>query len=202
MDLFSGIVEEVGTITSAIENKITIKASIVIDGTNVGDSININGTCLTAVDLNDSSFSVEVTPETLRRTNLGELNPGDSVNLERALKVGDRIGGHMVQGHIEATGSVLAVQPEEDSLLISFGAPEDLMRYVVSKGFIAVDGASLTVVECDSSSFKVSVIPYTRDHTVLGSVQKGTKVNLETDVMARYVERLVSYEKSPENTRT
>ena len=103
----------------------------------------------------------------------------------------------MVQGHIEATGSVLAVEPEGDSLLISFGAPEDLMRYVVSKGFIAVDGASLTVVECDSSSFKVSVIPYTRDHTVLGSVQKGTKVNLETDVMARYVERLVNYEKSP-----
>ncbi|PZC49832.1 MAG: riboflavin synthase [Chloroflexi bacterium] len=200
--MFSGIVEEIGTIISLSENKITVRADTVIDGTNTGDSININGTCLTAVSLDDSSFSVEVTPETLRRTNLGELTLGDSVNLERALKVGDRIGGHMVQGHIEATGSVLSVEPEEDSLLISFGAPEDLMRYVVAKGFIAVDGVSLTIVECDSSSFKVSVIPYTRDHTVIRCVQTGAKVNLETDVIARYVERLVNYETSPNNSRT
>lgn len=200
--MFSGIVEEIGTIISLSENKITVRADTVIDGTNTGDSISINGTCLTAVGLEDSSFSVEVTPETLRRTNLGELKAGDSVNLERALKVGDRIGGHMVQGHIEATGSVLSIEPEGDSLLISFGAPEDLMRYVVTKGFIAVDGVSLTIVECDSSSFKVSVIPYTRDHTVLSRVQTGTQVNLETDVMAKYVERLVSYETSPKNSRT
>ena len=200
--MFSGIVEEIGTIVSASGNKITVGADTVIGGTNSGDSISINGACLTAVSLMDSNFSVEVTPETLRRTNLGELKRGDSVNLERALKVGDRIGGHMVQGHIEDTGSVLSVEPEGDSLLISFGAPEDLMRYVVAKGFIAVDGVSLTIVECDSSSFNVSVIPYTRDHTVLGSVQTGTKVNLETDVMARYVERLVNYEQSPKNSLT
>ena len=135
---------------------------------------------------------MDVTPETLRRTNLGLLKPGDPVDLERALSVADRIGGHIVQGHVEATGEVLSIDPDGDSLVIRFQAPPQVMRYVVSKGFIAVDGISLTVVDCDSSSFSVSVIPYTRDHTVLGARQAGDQVNLETDIVARYVEQFVN----------
>ena len=190
--MFAGIVEEVGRVLEAKPDRLLIQADTVLEGARVGDSLNINGACLTAVAIEDNRFAVDVTPETLRRTNLGLLKPGDAVDLERALSVADRIGGHIVQGHVEATGEVLSVDPDGDSLVMRFQAPPQVMRYVVSKGFIAVDGISLTIVDCDSSSFSVSVIPYTRDHTVLGGRQAGDQVNLETDIVARYVEQFVN----------
>lgn len=190
--MFAGIVEEVGRVLEAKPDRLVIQADTVLEDAKVGDSLNINGACLTAVVIEDNRFAVDVTPETLRRTNLGLLKPGDAVDLERALSVADRIGGHIVQGHVEATGEVLSVDPDGDSLVMRFQAPPQVMRYVVSKGFIAVDGISLTVVDCDSSSFSVSVIPYTRDHTVLGGRQAGDQVNLETDIVARYVEQFVN----------
>ena len=189
--MFAGIVEEVGRVVEAKPDRLVIQTVAVLEGTKVGDSVNINGACLTAVEIANNRFTVDVTPETLRRTNLGLLKPGDAVDLERALSVTDRIGGHIVQGHVEATGKVISVEPDGDSLVMQFQAPPQVMRYVVSKGFIAVDGISLTVVDRDSSSFSVSVIPYTRDHTVLGSRQAGDQVNLETDIVARYVEQFV-----------
>ena len=189
--MFAGIVEEVGRVVEAKQDRLVIQAAAVREGIRVGDSVNINGACLTAVDVEDNRFTVDVTPETLRRTNLGLLKPGDAVDLERALSVADRIGGHIVQGHVEATGKVISVKPDGDSLVMRFQAPPQVMRYVVNKGFIAVDGISLTVVDCDSSSFSVSVIPYTRDHTVLGGRQAGDQINLETDIVARYVEQFV-----------
>ena len=190
--MFAGIVEEVGRVVEAKSDHLVIQADAVLEGARVGDSVNINGACLTAVAIEGNRFTVDITPETLRRTNLGLLKPGDAVDLERALSVADRIGGHIVQGHVEATGEVLSIKPDGDSLVMRFQAPPQVMRYVVSKGFIAVDGISLTVVDCDSSSFSVSVIPYTRDHTVLGVRKAGDQVNLETDIVARYVEQFVN----------
>ena len=190
--MFAGIVEEVGRVVEAKPDRLVIQAAAAREGIRVGDSVNVNGACLTAVEVEDNRFTVDVTPETLRRTNLGALKPGDAVDLERALAVTDRIGGHIVQGHVEATGKVISIEPEGDSLVVRFQAPPQVMRYVVGKGFIAVDGISLTVVDRDSSSFSVSVIPYTRDHTVLGSRQAGDQVNLETDIVARYVEQFVN----------
>ncbi len=190
--MFAGIVEEVGRVVEAKPDRLVIQAGAVLEGVRVGDSVNINGACLTAVDVVDNRFTVDVSPETLRRTNLGALKPGDPVDLERALAVSDRIGGHIVQGHVEATGKVISIEHDGDSLVVRFQAPPQIMRYVVSKGFIAVDGISLTVVDRDSSSFSVSVIPYTRDHTVLGGRQAGDQVNLETDIVARYVEQFVN----------
>ena len=190
--MFAGIVEEVGRVVEAKPDRLVIQADAAAEGVKVGDSVNVNGACLTAVDVVDNRFTVDVSPETLRRTNLGLLKPGDPVDLERALAVTDRIGGHIVQGHVEATGKVISIEPDGDSLVVRFQAPPQIMRYVVSKGFIAVDGISLTVVDRDSSSFSVSVIPYTRDHTVLGGRQAGDQVNLETDIVARYVEQFVN----------
>ncbi len=196
--MFTGIIEEVGRVKGLESSRLTVEASLVLGDTRVGDSISVNGACLTVVSMNAGSFSIDVTPETLRRTNLGPLRPGDGVNLERPLAVGDRLGGHIVQGHVDGTGEVLSITPEGDSLLMRFQAPKALMRYVVEKGFIAVDGASLTIVDCDERSFSISLIPYTRDHTTLGSRRVGDVVNLETDILARQVERLMAAQPTPE----
>ena len=189
--MFTGIVEEVGHVRETLAGQLTVDSSIVLDGLQVGDSIAINGTCLTIVSLESTALQVEVTPETLRLTNLGVLTPGDPVNLERAVSVGGRMSGHMVQGHIEATGRVISLTPDGTATMLSLEAPPSIMRYVVTKGFIAIDGISLTVVECSDSSFIVSVIPYTRDKTALGTRKPGDMVNLETDIVARYIERFV-----------
>lgn len=188
--MFTGIVEEMGQVVAARAGSLTIAAAKALEETREGDSIAVDGACLTVVRLDRETFSVDVTPETLRRTNLGSLRPGDAVNLERAAALGQRVGGHLVQGHVEATGQVISLHPEGDSTLMAFGCPAPLLRYVVPKGFIAVDGVSLTVAQCDVSSFVVAVIPYTLRHTVLGLRKPGDGVNLETDVVARYVERL------------
>ena len=192
--MFTGIVEEMGRVQEAAPGRLTIEAKKVLDGLRIGDSVAVNGACLTVVRQEGAGFSVDVTPETARRTNLGLLGQDDPVNLERAVALGERLGGHLVQGHVEGVGRVLSLAPEGDAVVMSIEAPPEIMRYVVSKGFIAVDGISLTAVECDASSFTVSVIPYTRKQTILGLRRPGDAVNLETDIVARYVERLVKGE--------
>ncbi|MBE0415607.1 MAG: riboflavin synthase [Dehalococcoidia bacterium] len=188
--MFTGIIEEIGTVRAVRPGKLAISAKKVIEDTKKGDSIAINGACLTVTELSDDSFSVDVMPETLRRTNLGALRPGDGVNLERPLAVGGRFGGHFVQGHIDGMGRVLSATREGEALLVRYEPPPEIMRYVVEKGFIAVDGVSLTVVECNATSFKVSLVAYTLENTNLGGKRVGDVVNLEVDIIAKYVERL------------
>ncbi len=189
--MFTGIVEELGEVVQAAPARMVIRANVTLEGTRVGDSIAVNGACLTVVHLRDNTFAVDIAPETLRRTNLGDATPGARVNLERAMALGERMGGHMVQGHVEATGRLLSAEPEGQSVLMEFQAPPEIMRYLVPKGFISVDGISLTVVQRQLSSFTVSVIPYTLASTVLASRETGDRVNLESDIVARYVERFV-----------
>jgi len=188
--VFTGITEELGKVNLIQPNKIVIKARKVLEGTGIGDSVSINGACLTVVEFGSNYFSVEVVPETLRRTNLGLLKVGDEVNLERPLALGGRLGGHLVQGHVDERGKLVSLKPEGDAVIMRFQAPREVMRYVVVKGFIAVDGISLTVVERDDTSFTVSVIPHTRENTTLGKKHAGDMVNLEVDIIAKYVEAL------------
>ncbi len=187
--MFTGIIEEIGRVISARPGNLTIAASRVLDGIENGASIAVNGVCLTVTGFDSKSFSVEVMEETVSCTNLGLLKTGDGVNLERPLTLGGRLGGHLVQGHIDDTGKVISVTPHGDSIVVGFAAPPQLMAYIVEKGFIAVDGASLTVVSRDSSSFRVSLVGYTRQHTTLGSLKTGDTVNLEADIIAKYVEQ-------------
>ena len=194
--MFTGIVEEIGTIKQASAGQLTISADKVLEGSQLGDSIAVNGTCLTITRIEKGNFSIEVMPETLRHTNLGHLRSGNQVNLERALSLGARWGGHLVQGHVDATGRVLMLTPEADAVKVRYGASPEVMRYIVSKGFIAVDGVSLTVVDCDVTSFQVSLVGFTRSHTILAQRRPGDLVNLEVDIIAKYVERLTGKDKS------
>ncbi len=188
--MFTGIVEEIGKVTSAQPRNLAITASKVLQGMELGGSIAVNGVCLTVTSFNSSSFSVDIMSETLRRTNLGLLCAGDEVNLERPLTPEKQLGGHFVQGHIDDTGRVTSVTWDGEAMLIRLEAPLEAMRYIVKKGFIAVDGVSLTIVDCDASSFLVSIVDYTRKHTTLGSKQVGDLVNLEVDIIAKYLDRL------------
>lgn len=189
--MFTGIVEEIGSVTSVESSRLTFAASTVLDKkTKIGDSIAVNGVCLTVIALTPYSFTVEVMPETLRRTNLGALRSGDRVNLERAMSVDGRFGGHFVQGHVDGTGKVAVVKPEGNALIITFDASKEIMKYVVGKGFIAVDGVSLTVVECKPASFSVSLVGITQSETILGERKVGDVVNLEVDILAKYVDKL------------
>jgi len=188
--VFTGIIEEVGRVTLVRYGNLTIAASGVLQGMEPGGSIAVNGACLTVTELNTNSFSVDIMLETLKRTNLGLLSAGDGVNLERPLALGGRLGGHLVQGHVDDTGKVASVGRDGRAMIIGFETSPEVMRYVVEKGFVAVDGVSLTVVDCDSNSFRVSVVDYTQKHTTLGSRQVGDLVNLEVDIIAKYVEQL------------
>lgn len=188
--MFTGIIEEVGKVTSVKSESLIIAASNVLQGMELGGSIAVNGVCLTTTNFNANSFSVDVMSETLKRSNLGLLSVGDGVNLERPLALGGRLGGHLVQGHVDATGRVISITWEGGAMIVRFEAPPEVMHYMVEKGFIAVDGVSLTVVTRDTSSFQVSVVDYTRKHTTLGSRRVGDLVNLEVDIIAKYVERL------------
>jgi len=196
--LFTGIVEEVGHVRSlesqsqaAGVSRLTIRAAKVMDSLKVGDSIAVNGACLTVVSRSDDGFSLELAPETLRRTNLGSLQVGQRVDLERSLAVSDRLGGHIVQGHVDATSKVSSTRPDGDCVIMGFRAPRKLGRYIVEKGFVAVDGISLTVAKRGVSYFTASVIPYTLENTVLKERHVGDAVNLEVDILAKYVERLL-----------
>ncbi|MBA7606524.1 Riboflavin synthase [subsurface metagenome] len=188
--MFTGIVEEIGRVTSAQPRNLAITASKVLQGMELGGSIAINGVCLTVTSFNSSSFSVDIMSETLRRTNLGLLCAGDEVNLERPLTPEKQLGGHFVQGHIDDTGRVTSVTWDGEAMLIRLEAPPEAMGYIVKKGFIAVDGVSLTIVDYDASSFLVSIVDYTRRHTTLGSKRVGDLVNLEVDIIAKYLDRL------------
>lgn len=189
--MFTGIVEEVGHIQGITPGRLTIRGSTALEGLHIGDSIAVNGACLTVVELQDDVIAVDVTPETLRRTNLGQLVPEDPVDLERPVALGSRLDGHIVQGHIETTGRILSVERDGNAVIIAIETTPEIMRYIVTKGFIAVDGISLTIVETTSASFTISVIPYSLARTVLGFRKQGDMVNLETDIIARYVERLI-----------
>ena len=190
--MFTGIVEEIGTINNLVNSVLTIQAEKVLTDIKLGDSIAVNGTCLTVVNFTESKFSVDLAPETLRRTTFGDLNPGDTVNLERALSANDRFVGHMVQGHVDATGRVISIRDEGDSSIFRISNPKRLKPYLVEKGFIAIDGISLTIVKALTSSFTLSVIPYTRINTNLRDQRIGGKVNLEVDILAKYVENLMA----------
>jgi riboflavin synthase len=188
--MFTGIVEEVSIVKETSRDRLTFEAHEVLEGTKVGDSIAANGVCLTVVSLENRGFSVNVMPETLRCTNLGRLHYSDQVNLERAVVLGGRLGGHLVLGHVDDTGEVMDVTSEEAVHIMRISAPAKLMPYIVDKGFIAVDGVSLTVVDLDDFSFVVSLVAYTMEHTTLGSKRPGDVVNLEADIIAKYVENL------------
>ncbi len=188
--MFTGIVEEVGRLSSTQDGDLTIAATVVLEDTKIGDSIAVNGACLTVTVLGPGYFIVHTVPETLRLTNLCDLETGGLVNLERAMAFGSRMDGHLVQGHIEGTGELRAVTPDgPDSVRVTYHAPAELLPYIVTKGFIAVDGVSLTVVDVSEDAFSIALIPYTKEHTNLAGKRPGDRVNLETDIIARYLER-------------
>ena len=193
--MFTGIVEELGRIAH-IESlpdaaKLKIEGAVVVSDVKAGDSIAVNGVCLTVVDLGANYFTADVMAETLNRSSLSKVAIGSKVNLERAARLDARIGGHLVQGHVDAVASVLAIEPNVHWTLIRFTLPLDLARYLVEKGSITVDGVSLTIVEAGPDYFSVSLIPTTLEHTTLGGLTVGDIVNLEVDVIAKYVERLM-----------
>ncbi|MCH3964638.1 MAG: riboflavin synthase [Clostridium sp.] len=193
--MFTGLVEEIGKVIKISKgvnsSKLTIEAEKVVDGTKLGDSIAVNGTCVTVVDLGSSLFTVDVMAETLRMGSLGSLKTGSRVNLERALRVGDRLGGHIVSGHIDGVGKIVEIHEEDISTWVEIEAASNLMRYIVLKGSVALDGVSLTVAKLGRRSFSVSLIPHTKGETVLNYKKTGELVNIECDLMGKYVERLM-----------
>jgi len=196
--MFTGIVEEIGTIAritrGADSSQIMIEAQEILADCKIGDSIAVNGTCLTVIAVDASSFVADVSPETFRRTNLGELKPGDKVNLERSLRLQDRLGGHLVLGHIDEVGIISRLQSEANATLMEVTVSDEAMRYIVFKGSVCVDGVSLTVANLSANAFEVSLIPYTKQITTMGVKRVNDKVNIEVDILGRYVERLLSQE--------
>ena len=190
--MFTGIIEEVGTVGELGDNKLTIRAAKVMEDQKMGDSISVNGTCLTVVAHDSTTFTVDLSPETLSRTSLGGLEQNHKVNLERPLAVRDRLGGHIVQGHVDATGRITSSRTEGNSQILRVRFPERMRPYIVEKGFIAVDGISLTVVQKGTSTFTLSVIPFTLENTNLQEKGVGDRVNLEIDIIAKYVESLMA----------
>ncbi len=189
--MFTGIVEELGIVRETSANRLVIAAATVLADTRLGDSISVNGADLTVVERTDDSFTSDMSAETLARTSLGSLRAGDSVDLERALTPASRMGGHVVQGHVDGVGTVASFDGTPAERVLSVEVPAALARYIVEKGFVAVDGISLTVTEVRDTAFSVAVIPYTLDHTVLRFRKVGDPVNIEVDVLAKYVERLL-----------
>jgi len=194
--MFTGIVEELGRVRAVCRHeggaRLEIDASAVLGDAVIGASIAVNGCCLTVVELGDGWWAADAVTETLMRTSLGALAAGDPVNLERPVRLEDRLGGHIVQGHVDGLGSVRAVEPDGFARVVTIAAPPELLRYVVEKGSIAVNGVSLTVVDVDAGAFSVSLIPETLERTTLGNAAPGAPVNLEVDVVAKYVEKLVA----------
>ena len=187
--MFTGLVAGKGVVRALAHGRVEVETPLAAELA-PGDSIAVNGVCLTAVAREDGSFAAEVMPETLRRTSLAPLEIGDEVNLELPLRAGDRLGGHVMQGHVDGTGTVESVTEDGNSRVVRIGAPAELLRYVVQKGSIAVDGVSLTVSGVDDEAFEVSLIPETLERTTLGAAAPGRTVNLEVDVLAKYVEKL------------
>ncbi|MGI6421712.1 MAG: riboflavin synthase [Syntrophomonadaceae bacterium] len=192
--MFTGIIEEIGQVKQIKRGQqsfsLSIKAAKVLEEVKLGDSIAVNGVCLTVTGYSGASFEADVMPETYQRTTLKTLKSGSPVNLERALRLSDRLGGHLVQGHVDGIGTIINKSVEDIAILYGIEAPAEILKYVVKKGSIAVDGVSLTVVEVDNNRFSVSLIPHTAKLTILGWKREGDPVNLETDIIGRYVEKL------------
>ena len=196
--MFTGIVEEMGVVRAVRldqerDNILTIGCRTAIEDAKLGDSIAINGVCLTVTALDPDGFTVGVSPETLRRTSLGDLQVGSPVNLERSLRFGGRMGGHYVQGHVDGAGTITAVVPDGESLRVTIAPPSNLLPYIVEKGYIAVDGVSLTVAERHPDTFVIALIAYTQNAVIMGRQGPGTRVNLEVDILAKYVENVLVY---------
>lgn len=194
--MFTGLVEEIGEVLKISKgtnsSKISIKAENILDGVKLGDSIAVNGTCVTVVEFKKNFFTVDVMAETLRMSNLKDLKIGTKVNLERALRLGDRLGGHIVSGHIDGTGKIINIRNEDISTWIDVELSQELLKYVVSKGSITIDGVSLTVAELNKNYFSVSLIPHTKVETILNYKKIGDLVNIECDLIGKYVERMIS----------
>ncbi len=193
--MFTGIVEEVGRVLSLQQVddgwELTVDAKKVLDGTHRGDSIAVEGTCLTVTEMGECGFMVGLAPETLARTHLGTLEQGDPINLERSLPVDGRFDGHFVQGHIDGTGAIREFRPDGDSLWVEVETTNEILRYLVPKGYVAVDGVSLTVVEVKNDSFAFMLVAYTQEHISLPQKKVGDRVNLEVDILGKYIEKLI-----------
>ncbi len=194
--MFTGIVEEIGTVQSVnwgkISAKIKISANKVLSDVKTGDSINTNGTCLTVTSFESDSFEVDVMAETMRKTNLKDFVPGDRVNLERALKLSDRMGGHIVSGHIDGTGKVISKRKEDNATWLSVSAVENILKYIINKGSVALDGVSLTVANAGMDHFNVSIIPHTASETTLLEKKTGDLINIECDITGKYIEKFMN----------
>lgn len=199
--MFTGIIEETGTILSAGNGKIRIAAQKVLDGTKTGDSIAVNGVCLTVTEMTSCGFTADVMPETLSRSNLGSIKKGDSVNLERAMAADGRFGGHFVSGHIDGTGTILKMQNDGNAVWVYISASRPILNLIIEKGSVAIDGISLTVAKIDEKEFAVSVIPHTGEETTLLNKKPGDIVNLENDVVGKYVQKLMSLRDSGQNEK-
>lgn len=198
--LFTGIVEEVGRVKRIDRSKgsLSIEGKKVLSGSRIGDSIAVNGVCLTVTDIQNNVFMADVMPETLRRSNLGKLSIGSPVNLERAMAADGRFGGHIVSGHIDGTGTITGFQQEDNAIWVTVSCGKHLLRYIIEKGSITIDGISLTVAYVDDTCFKVSIIPHTAGETTLLLNKQGAEVNLENDVIGKYVERLLHFSSTEE----
>lgn len=198
--MFTGIIEEIGTVeslrNSPVSCKLHIGAYTVLEDTKIGDSIAVNGVCLTVTAMSDKGFTADVMPETLRRSSLGTLKAGSRVNLERAMAANGRFGGHIVAGHIDGTGKIKTHKSEGNAVIITISADKEILRYIIEKGSVAIDGISLTVTAVTESDFSVSLIPHTAKETTLLSKKAGDMVNLENDIVGKYVERLMNTKKS------
>jgi riboflavin synthase len=204
--MFTGLIEEIGTMEGS-ENgeksmKLTIGARKVLENVKLGDSISTNGVCLTVTSFTNNSFTVDVMPETMRKTNLGKLKKGSLVNLERALKVSDRLGGHIVSGHIDGTGTIKEYKDEDNATWLTVETTSNVIKYIIPKGSVAIDGTSLTVVDTDKNSFRVSLIPVTKEETVLLKKRPGDEVNLECDIVGKYIERFLTFKGDDEKQET
>lgn len=199
--MFTGLIEEIGKVHSIVKSaksaRITIKAKKVLEDIKLGDSICTNGVCLTVTCFDSEKFTVDVMAETMRRSNLENLSKGDEVNLERALRLSDRLGGHIVSGHIDGIGKIENYTKEDNAVWITVAAPPDILKYIVQKGSITIDGVSLTVAYLDDEKFKVSIIPHTKDATTLIRKNIGNEVNLECDMVGKYIEKFMKYEDKP-----
>lgn len=199
--MFTGIVEEIGTVKSVQSKVITIEASKIFDDLHLGDSVAVNGTCLTVSSFDNKIFNADVTQETLNRTNLGSLKNGSKVNLERAMTLSGRFGGHIVSGHIDGVGSIKSMKKDDNAIILTIEVSKHLMKYIVEKGSVAVDGISLTVASLRDNTFSIAVIPHTLKETVLYYKKEGDKVNIENDVIGKYVERLLTFKEDNNDSK-
>ena len=197
--MFTGLVAELGTVQKlqqqGVSYHLTVAAHKVMQNLRIGDSVAVNGACLTVVQMGENAFTADVMPETVRLTNIGSLHTGDKVNLERTLRLCDGLDGHIVSGHVEGQGVIASRRPEGIAVVVTITAPPELLKYIIKKGSIAIDGISLTVTQVTETSFSVSLIPHTAKETTLGFKDVGDSVNLETDIIGKYVERMLGFNK-------